>query len=173
MEWTIARDRWRSHLKTRGQYYADMASSLETLHRQSPRVGAGMVAMTLKALSILLERARVNRLTRNQHILFRLGEWIALGESATALCRYASDSSPKISGLDAQTVQAISRIYAREAAVRVVTEGLRWISSALELDDASFTELERTLNLSAIHRAQSGLLADMDAVAEAIKGMQW
>ncbi|MBN1582098.1 MAG: acyl-CoA dehydrogenase family protein [Anaerolineae bacterium] len=173
MEWTIARDRWRSHLKTRGQYYVPMASSLDTLHAQSPQVGAGLVALALRALDVLLERARVNRLTRHQHILFRLGEWITLGETAAALCRYAANPAPKVSGLDAQTVQAISRIYAREAAMRITTEGLRWIYGAAPLDEAGFAELERALGLSTINRAQGGLLADMDTVADALRQLEF
>ena len=172
MEWTIARDRWTVHLKTRGQHYATTAASLDALHAQAPQVGAGLVALALKALNVLLERARVDRLTRNQHILFRLGEWIALAESASALCRYAANPAPKVSGLDAQTVQAISRIYAREAALRVASEGLRWIYGTASLDDAGFAELERALNMSAIHRAQGGLLADMDRVAETLRQLE-
>ena len=172
MEWTIARDRWRSHLQTRGQYYAQMAPALDELHASAPAVGADSAAQALRALNYLLERARAERLTRNQHILFRLGEWIALAETAAAMCRYAANPATKVSGLDAQTVQAVSRIYAREAAMRIVTEGLRWIHGAAPLDDAGFAELERAINAGAIYRAQGGILSDMDQVAEALRQLE-
>ncbi len=50
MEWTIARDRWQLHLKSRGQYYLDWAARAEKRHAQSPNVGAGLAAMALRSL---------------------------------------------------------------------------------------------------------------------------
>ena len=37
MEWTISRDRWQPHLKTKGAYYHDWAARLEQLGRTSNR----------------------------------------------------------------------------------------------------------------------------------------
>ena len=48
MEWTIARDRWQLHLKSRGQYYLDWAARAEARHAQSPNVGAGLAALALR-----------------------------------------------------------------------------------------------------------------------------
>ncbi len=73
---TICRDRWQLHLKTRGQYYHDQAAKMETLHSQNPNVGADVAALALHALAVVMERAREKRLTRNQHILFRLGQLV-------------------------------------------------------------------------------------------------
>jgi hypothetical protein len=128
--------------------------------------------MALRALAVILEQARVDRLTRNQHILFRIGEWIALAETAASLAHYAAGqaSTPEaqaISGYDGATVQAMSRIYAREAALRVAGEGLRWLVGAPA--SASSVALEQALNLSAIYQAQAGLLADSDRVADALR----
>jgi hypothetical protein len=64
----------------------------------------------------------------------------------------------------------MSRIYAREVAVRVATEGLRWIYGAADGGDASLAELETALDLGAVYRAQGGLLADSDLVAQALRG---
>src|SRR5512143_906711 len=72
MEMTISRDRWQLHLKTKGQYYHDLARQLEALHSKHPNVGAGTAALGLHALAELLETARIHRLTRHQHILFRV-----------------------------------------------------------------------------------------------------
>jgi alkylation response protein AidB-like acyl-CoA dehydrogenase len=171
LEWTIARDRWRTHLQTRGQHYAQMAPTLDALHARNGAVGAEIVAQSLRALNDILERARVNHLTRNQHILFRLGEWIALAETAAAMCHYAAGGSDTSGGhgysdgclLSAPVVQAMSRIYAREAGLRIVSEGLRWLAGSLDGADAG--ELASALNLTDIYRAQNGLLADSNLVA--------
>ncbi len=90
MEMTISRDRWQLHLKTRGQHYHEQARQLEALHARHPDVGADMAALALHALAEVMERARVGRLTRYQHILLRLGELIAYAECAGSLARRAA-----------------------------------------------------------------------------------
>lgn len=187
MEWTVARDRWRLHLQSRGQHYAEAAAALDSLHTRAPRVGADIVALAFRALNVLLERARTGRLTRNQHVLFRLGEWIAWAESAAALAesaaavaesaagpaRYASDSStgepfqPSPWSAAPPVVQAMSRIYARDAALRIGTEGLRWIHGTQA--EEHLGDLEKELDLPTIFQAQRGLLADTDLVAQAMR----
>jgi len=170
LEWTIARDRWQVHLKTLGQYYTQKAAELDSLHRQNTQIGAEAAALGMRALGAILERAREGRLTRHQHILFRLGEWIAWGESAAALARYAANCQTSVSGFGRDTVQAMSRLYAREAASRIAGEGLRYLHGAQSGIDVA--RLEAQLELPAVHRVQAGLLADMDQVAEAIRAWQ-
>ena len=91
MEWTIAHDRWQEHLKTRGAYYLDWAGRSDALHARQGDVGAGTAALALRALAHILERCRSERLTRNQHILFRLGELIATAETAAVFADRAAE----------------------------------------------------------------------------------
>ena len=174
MEMTISRDRWQLHLKTGGQYYHDMAGKMDQLHASHPNVGADICASGCHLLADMLEWARVNRLTRNQHIQFRIGEWIAYLESACALARRAArhldgNTHPKSNvHYDAPALAAISRVFAREAAMKVGQEGLRWIMSARETDEATMRAFIRDLNLDRVYEAQQGLLADMDQVRDAI-----
>src|SRR5437763_13554376 len=72
MEMTISRDRWQMHLKTRGQYYHDEAKKMNALHAANQKVGADIAALSLHALADIMEKARVGRLTRFQHVLLRL-----------------------------------------------------------------------------------------------------
>ncbi|MGH9232135.1 MAG: acyl-CoA dehydrogenase family protein, partial [Acidimicrobiales bacterium] len=90
MEMTIARDRWQQHLKTRGRYHHDRADALEALDASHPGIGARTAALALHALAEVLERCRTGRLTRQQHVLLRLGELIAYAECAEALSRRAA-----------------------------------------------------------------------------------
>jgi alkylation response protein AidB-like acyl-CoA dehydrogenase len=161
MEWTIARDRWQLHLKSRGQYYLDWAARAQARHAQSPSVGAGNAAMALRSLGALLERARLDRLTRNQHVLFRLGELIAYAETAAMFAERAASAPTKASGLEPSTLQAMARVHAREAALKVASEGLRWAVGAGQTDP----NLKQQLNLDAAVAAQAGLVEDMDTIA--------
>jgi alkylation response protein AidB-like acyl-CoA dehydrogenase len=172
MEWTIARDRWRDNLQQRGQFYLQVVPGVDALHARAPDVGADVAALAIRALHVLIERARLGRLTRNQHLLFRLGEWITLAETAACFCRYAADDGPKVSGFAPQVIKAMSRVYAREAASGIVEQGLRWIYGA-EDGSADVRGLEAEMNVSAIHAAQRGLLADCDTIAQALKEMSF
>ena len=174
MEMTISRDRWQLHLKTRGQHYHEQARELEALDLQHPGVGAGIAALAAHALAEVMEKARAARLTRYQHILLRLGELIAYAECAGSLARRAAlMAEGKLhekanDRFDATAAAALGRIFARDAALKVAEEGLRWVCGAGGVSDSEMTTFETALGLHAIHRAQAGLIADMDYIADVL-----
>ncbi|HET7243466.1 MAG TPA: acyl-CoA dehydrogenase family protein [Streptosporangiaceae bacterium] len=171
MEMTIARDRWQQHLKSAGRYYRDVASELRALHERQPEVGAGTAALASDALAGILEACRVGRLTRNQHVLLRLGELIAEAEGAGC---FAGRAAAALDGtlpekadhrFGPTALAAMSRVFARGAAHKVACEGLRWVTGA-----GGAAESLTGPGLAAAVTAQSGLLADMDRVADALYG---
>lgn len=176
MEMTISRDRWQLHLKTRGEHYHDRARALETLHARDGGVGADVAAIALHALAALLERARRTRLTRHQHVLFRLGELMAQAEGAAALCERAAAAAAGT--LDARSEQrfapaalaTFARIFAREAVMRVAGGGLALLRGAGGVADDESAVAAAELRLDDAHRAQAGQLADMEAAGDAIYG---
>jgi alkylation response protein AidB-like acyl-CoA dehydrogenase len=161
MEWTIGRDRWQLHLKSRGDYYKEWANRLALIHQEQPDNGANYAAMAMQALATILERCRLDRLTRNQHILFRLGELIAYAETAAIFAERVADKPTEAIALDIPTRQALSRLFGREAALKIATDGLRWAIGAGQTDP----NLAQSLDLPGIYQAQKGLLADMDFAA--------
>jgi alkylation response protein AidB-like acyl-CoA dehydrogenase len=172
MEMTICRDRWQLHLKTKGSYYHEMAQQIEELQRQNGNVGAHVVGHCLHGLAELLEMARVNRMTRHQHILFRLGELIAFAEGAASLAKRAARAAKGELNEKAQrrfspeALAAISRIYARDTAMKIVSEGARWMGGLLPESDGG--NLGARLRLPEIFRTQEGLIQDMDYVADVL-----
>jgi alkylation response protein AidB-like acyl-CoA dehydrogenase len=174
MEMTISRDRWQLHLKTRGQYYHEQAQKLEQVHSGCPEVGAEIAALASHALAEVMERARTGRLTRYQHVLLRLGELISYAECAGSLVRRAARlAEGKLNEkanrrFDAAALAVLSRAFAREAAFKVAEEGLRLVAGSGGATDAEMAALETSLRLPAIHRAQAGLIADMDFIADVL-----
>jgi acyl-CoA dehydrogenase len=162
MEWTIARDRWQLHLKSKGAYYNDWAARLDQAQRAEPNNGAAVAAMAMRALAVVLERCRIDRLTRNQHILFRLGELIAYVETAAIFAETVTSHPTEAIPLDVPTRQAMARIHARDAALKIAAEGLRWAIGAGQSDP----DLPQSLRLPGIYAAQAGLIEDMDFVAK-------
>ncbi|MEV4701785.1 acyl-CoA dehydrogenase family protein [Actinoplanes sp. NPDC049316] len=166
LEMTIARDRWQQHLKTAGRYHRDLASEVAGL---PGTCGGPVAALALDCLAAVLDACRAGRLTRSQHVLLRLGELIAYAESAGALARRAAaaaaDALPEKADrrFAPATLAAISRVFAREAALKVAEEGLRWVVGA-----GSGADPAAGLPLDRVRAAQAGLLADMDTIAEAL-----
>lgn len=161
LEWTIARDRWQLHLKTRGAFYQDWAARMDVLQAAEPQNGAATAALALRALAAILERCRIDRLTRNQHVLFRLGELITYAETAAILAERVTQKPTRAIALDVPTRQAMARLHARDAALKVATDGLRWAIGSGQSDP----QLANSLNLPAIYAAQAGAIDDMDFVA--------
>ena len=143
------------------------------MDRSHANVGAGGAALAAHAFAELMEACRTARLTRNQHVLLRLGALAAMVEGAGALARRAARAgegtlSQKASRrFDAATLAAMGRVNARDAAMTVVAEGIRWVIGA---NGAETAELADRFGLQSIQAAQAGLIADMDSVADHLYG---
>ncbi len=176
LEMTIARDRWQAHLKSRGEHYLDAARTLREQHVLQPEVGYDTAALAHECLAAVLSACQAGRLTRNQHVLFRLGELIAWTETAAAAARRAAAAAsgsahPKSQRrFDAPILAAVSRVFAREAALKAAEEGLRWVVGAAEGTSEQASALAERLPTAAVRAAQSGLIADMNQIAAAIYG---
>lgn len=168
LEWTVARDRWATHLKTRGALWRDRAAGMQALHAEDPTVGADMVAMSFLAIERFLEKARESRLTRHQHILFRIGEMIARAETAEVMCRWplVPEHDPK--RVDGQTLRAMSRIFACETLALVTQQAMRWLRGSDAIDANVADDWANSLGINKLWTSYGGLLADMDCVAQAV-----
>ena len=166
MEMTIYRGRWQEHLKSRGRYYLEQADKLDELHAKNPAVGAHASALALRALGAIMEECRVQKLTRHQHVTFKLGKLIASAECAACFSRAAAaDRYSESVRFDKPGWQAMARIFARETALSVATEGLALVLGAAEQAGA----LADAMNLDAVQAEQKGLISDMDLVALKLK----
>jgi alkylation response protein AidB-like acyl-CoA dehydrogenase len=166
MEMTIFRGCWQEHLKTRGQHYVNMADEMDALHLQTPEVGADSAALALRALAAIMEECRAQRLTRHQHITFKLGKLISFAELAFIFARRsAADRYTETIKFDRNVWQAMSRVYAKNAALRIAVEGVGLVLGAAEKD----TNLAENVNIEKIQTLQKGLISDMDLIALKLK----
>ncbi len=167
MEMTIYRGRWQEHLKSRGMFYADMATEMDAIHAQNPALGADALACGLRGLGKILEECRVQRLTRHQYVTFKLGNLIARAETAAAFCRKLGKSEI-VEGckFDMDTLKAMCRVNAKEAAFDIAAQGAKLVLGAGAADSAKlFAETE----LSVIQGKMSGLTEDMDKVSAKLR----
>jgi alkylation response protein AidB-like acyl-CoA dehydrogenase len=107
-------------------------------------------------------------------VLLRLGEVAALVEGTALLTRRAARAAEgtlaeKASHrFDAEALAAINRVNARDVALRVGTDAVRWVAGTGNVDGGG--KLVAAVRLPAIYAAQEGLLADLDAVADVVYG---
>jgi len=167
LEITISRDRWQQHLKSRGQYYIDLAEEMEELHSRDPEVGALASAYALKALGNIFEECRLQKLTRNQHVQMRLGELASWGETAMVFSRKAaSEKYSRAVKFDRETWRSMARSYARDATLRIAHDGIKLIMGYGEGDPAA---LRARVFMDEIMKEQKGQKEDRDLIAQKLK----
>ena len=130
------------------------ARELEALHASIPTVGADIAALAHHALAELLERCRVERLTRHQHVLLRLGALIAQAEGAArarppraAGGRQAAAPEGRRGACAPARWRPRAACTRASAALAIATEAVRLVAGA----DGELGELEQRLDLAAIH----------------------
>ncbi|MEW6011852.1 MAG: acyl-CoA dehydrogenase family protein [Elusimicrobiota bacterium] len=165
MEMTIYRGRWQEHLKTRGNYYLEMAKELEESSKNNNDSGMYEAALGLKALSVILEECRINKLTRHQYVTFVLGKLISMAEHAYIFSKTASKEKFSDSvKFDSNSYKAMSRVFAKTAALKIAQEGSALVLGA---NDKS-TNLADKINLSEIEKRQYGIINDMDIISKSL-----
>ena len=176
MEMTIARGRWQEHLKSRGQLLRRHGDARWPPCTPATRGSAPTRrALAAQSLAVVLDCCQAGRLTRNQHVLFRVGELVAATETAVVFAREADkamagtrfEKSP--TRFDGDAVAAMSRVFARGSAQQIALDGSRWVAGTLEADSPVLARLA-DLPTDAIRAAQAGLVADMDRVADVLYG---
>lgn len=167
MEMTIYRGRWQEHLKSRGMFYADIATEMDAIHAKDAALGADALACGLRGLGKLLEECRVQRLTRHQYVTFKLGNLIARAETAAAFCRKLGKGEI-VEGckFDMNTLKAMCRVNAKEASFDIAAQGAKLVLGAGAADSA---KLLADTELSAIQSKMHGLTEDMDTVSAKLR----
>jgi alkylation response protein AidB-like acyl-CoA dehydrogenase len=168
---TIARDRWRLHLMTRGRYYHDIAERMNALHQKHADCGAGLAANACTAMAEIIELCREHRLSRNQHVLFSLGWLVTYAEVAVSFAQKAASAEPRTSKMTPESLNIMSRLWARKAAVQVTQGGLEILAGADALTAQSLRDFENKIELTKINDGLAGHLTDMNTIAKMITTM--
>ncbi|MBT4008615.1 MAG: acyl-CoA dehydrogenase [Elusimicrobiaceae bacterium] len=167
MEMTIYRGRWQEHLKTRGTYFSSMGDELNVVHQKDANLGADSIALGLKALAILLEECRAQRLTRHQFVTFKLGELIAEAEVAKTFCEDLGNGViAEGSKFDVETLKAMARANAKQVAFKIASEGMKLVLGA---GQSSSQDLMTKTNFVAIQDLQRGITEDLDTISSKLK----
>ncbi len=153
----ISTFRLRETVRSKGGYYENMASGLDSL---SPETGSKGLAQAIRLTNRAILDARKHKLTRQQHAMFLLADMMTWCEVAESLCKKASTYNGG-QGRSREFMMAAARSFVRETAEKVYGNALRlaWGFGA-ELD--SLRKETARLDLPGI---MEGHVDDMDLLA--------
>ncbi|MBN2526487.1 MAG: acyl-CoA dehydrogenase family protein [Deltaproteobacteria bacterium] len=147
--------RMRQVVKGKGKFLVNMAEGLEG----NDTVNGTLAAKAAAFLDAAAYAAFKNKLSREQHIIFELATSIAEVETAIQLCKAAAEGDDKLK-------QAEARIWAAEVAVSAPTRMLKAFKQSGKVSDELMKELSIKADIAGSIDAQSGVLEDMNLVAE-------
>jgi len=168
----IAMYRWKETARSKGEFYRSMASSMDGLHAENPKVGADSAAMALRDLNRTVLFAHEHKTVRRQAVMFHLADMMTGCEVAAAFCRKAA-SLAREEHPDAESYAAMSRTHARRVLADVRRGSIQCAAGYVEEgDEATRAALEAfTADLESADavRVHRGLLLDMDRVTAHLK----
>jgi len=161
----ISTMRWKKTWKTKGSFYASLASEMASLAQVSPEIGGHGCGLAAAALNELIMLAHANRLTRQQYVMFALADMMTHVEVGVSLARKAAGLTDQNSN-DAEKVRTSARLFASEVATLVADRTLKVLlgSGAFEQDQVQ-AFLEKVNYQDMVHTCKN-MIKDMDRVAD-------
>jgi alkylation response protein AidB-like acyl-CoA dehydrogenase len=161
----ISTFRWRTTRKTKGAFYGDIATEMDTLDSEDARVGGRHIARAARALNAAIDLAHNNRLTRQQHVMFGLADMMTYVETAASLSRKAVRL--KAAGDSrAAKLEPMARLFAAETAQLVAQNGLQMTMGTDILDASVAADFRKQAEIDLLFDSHADTITDMDRVAD-------
>jgi alkylation response protein AidB-like acyl-CoA dehydrogenase len=160
LQLVMATFRWRSTVKSKGEFYESVAREMDGIHAKSPDIGAALMADAVRALNSIIFAVHRAKLIRSQFVMFELADILAHVEVGAALMRKVQ----RLIESDAKTVdkmELISRLFVAEVGARASLKLSRIVHGTDVFDDAKKEELAGAIALD-VTQYQRGAIADMD-----------
>jgi alkylation response protein AidB-like acyl-CoA dehydrogenase len=166
--------RWKETVRSRGEFYGEIAQQLEALHADDGAVGAALAAGALQGLTDVIMHVHAERQTRNQIVMFTLADLVTRCEVAAALARKAARLRTE-GDRQAELFAAMSRVFSRQAA-GAVGEAARLLASGFApVGDGQHAAAAGALTEKIAERfapeALAGTWTDMVTVGESLKAL--
>jgi len=152
----IGTHRWRMNVRSKGQFYRDMAEALSAVDGDRP------AALAADALAELFLLCHTTKLPREQWAMFELARLAAEVETAVQLSLKADDnSSPQ-----AEFFAVCAKLHAISAARDVAQTGLRLLLASGRYDSDAIEQWRDAAGFEACLAASAGEMALMDRLVE-------
>jgi alkylation response protein AidB-like acyl-CoA dehydrogenase len=165
----ISTFRWKKTRKTKGEFYGAMAGEMETLEQSSPDCGGRLLCLAARALNHLIATADLNRLTRQQILMFDLADMMAQLEIGIALGRRAA-AETRSGSARAERTRLCARIFTHEICQVFARNAMRILMGTGDIDTASVAASLSEINYSEFSSSSSRIVKDMDRLADIVFG---
>lgn len=152
----IAMFRLQKTVKSKGEYYGNMAKGLERLPEDT---GAKELAAMIRLLNDIILEARAKKVTRSQYATFLLADMMTWSEVGDALCIKAANHTGR--ERSQEFMKAAARLFVKEVAGKIYINGLKICMGC----DAELSDLAARLNGLNLARLMKNNLKDMNLVS--------
>ena len=163
----ISTFRWRTTVKTKGDFYGAIAQEMNALNGEFDNIGCGVYTIAANALNEAIMLVHRNRLNRVQHIMFGIADMIAHIEIGAALTRKAAEAA-RNGDKTTEKLQLMSRIFAGEVARLVQQNIMTILMGTGTFDQNIVSEFITSTHMNDLTESYQGLVAAMDRVADII-----
>jgi alkylation response protein AidB-like acyl-CoA dehydrogenase len=168
----ISMYRWKGTVRSKGEFYENLAVGMDRLHEEAPEVGAALVAAAVRGLNDVILHMHRAKLTKNQIVMFTFADMMTVCEVAAAFSRKAAALQEQ-GDAEADVFSAMSRAFARKA-VRMVAEGTEkcaggWANQEDQDNLATAAEFVDGVKARFPLTLTAGLWVDMEIVGEYLK----
>ncbi|MBK7045887.1 MAG: acyl-CoA dehydrogenase family protein [bacterium] len=170
----ISMFRWKETVRSKGEFYGELAGRLDALAAKNGNVGAALLAASVRALNETVLAMHRAKLTRSQMVMFTFADMMTVAEVGAAFAEQAATGADD-TGVPAATLPAMSRAFARKAA-RQVRQGAGLCAGCLQSDGQDGSAAAAAALLESVGRllpasSEAGLWDDMNEVGLALKAL--
>jgi len=155
--------RWRTTIKSKGEFYRGLAEEMHLLSKQSGLESSAIIAQAVALLNDLIFFAHNNKLTRQQHVQFLLADMISWTEVAMALARKTVEHIKRAES-DSDKLKSILRIFVAETVRLVSNKSLEIVLGSATVNEETKKEyLEKLHHLDSVN-AEQNIINEMDKI---------
>ena len=161
----ISTFRWRTTVKTKGEFYGAIAREMNALAEEFDHVGGRIYGITANALNEAIALVHQHRLNRVQHVMFGLADMITHLEVGAALARRAA-AATRAADKAAGRLRLMSRIFANDVAKLVHHNILTILMGTGLFDHKVASDFIANVRLNDLTESYRDLIPAMDQVAD-------
>jgi alkylation response protein AidB-like acyl-CoA dehydrogenase len=163
----ISTFRWRTTVKSKGDFYGALAAEMNDLNASFPDGGCAMYAIAAIALNETVMLVHRNKLTRQQSVMFALADMMAYVEVGCAMARKAAADAKK-GDPSAERHRLVSKIFANNVAQVMLQNTTSVLMGTGKFDQEQIADFTTTTNLHDLIQSYQNILGDMDKMADII-----
>ena len=163
----ISTFRWRTTVKTKGEFYGAIAREMDSLEEVCGNIGCRIYGIATRALNEAIMLVHKNRLNRVQHVMFGLSDMMAHIEVGAALAHKAA-AATRAADTAAEKLQNMSRVFTNDVA-KLVHQNIMTILMGTGVFSAeAVSEFISSFRLNDLTESHRDLIPAMDRVADIV-----